>query len=113
MVATAPTDYHVFSPLLITYLLRRRGWDVIYLGANVPAEELEETILQLQPSLVIISAQLLHTAAALKSVALVLYEHEVPLAFGGSIFNLTPDLARLIPGHFLGQTLESAVSKAA
>ena len=40
LVASAQGDFHVFSPLLLTYLLRRRGWDVIYLGANVPTVEL-------------------------------------------------------------------------
>ncbi len=113
VVATAPDDFHVFSPLLMTYLLRRRGWDVIYLGANVPAAEMEETIVQLQPALVIISAQLLHTAATLKGIAQVLQEQEVPLAFGGSVFTSMPDLPRLIPGHFLGTSLEMAIQKAA
>ncbi len=113
VVATAPHDYHVLSPLLITYLLRRRGWDVVYLGANVPADEMEDTILQLQPSLVIISAQLLQTAASLKDIAVLLHEHEVPMAFGGSIFNHMPDVCRLIPGHYLGGSLEEAVCNAA
>lgn len=111
IVATAPGDYHIFSTLLLTYLLRRQGWDVVYLGADVPAAELESTVEHVQPELVIISAQLLHTAAALKEVALTLQDQDVMLAFGGLIFNQMPELRELIPGHFLGQTLEGAVQR--
>ncbi len=113
IVATAPGDYHIFSPLFLTYLLRRQGWDVIYLGANVPAAELEATIDQVQPNLVIISAQLLHTAAALKEVILSVQNRDVMVAYGGLVFNEMPELRQLVPGHFLGQTLEGAVDRAA
>ena len=111
IVATAPGDYHIFSPLLLTYLLRRQGWDVIYLGADVPAAELESTIEHVQPEIVIISAQLLHTAATLKEVASTLQDLNIMLGFGGLVFNQMPELRQLIPGHFLGQTLEGAVQR--
>jgi hypothetical protein len=32
----------------------------------------------------------------------------VPLAYGGRIFNLIPDLRRRIPGHYLGERLDFA-----
>jgi methanogenic corrinoid protein MtbC1 len=113
VVATAPGDYHVFSPLLITYLLRRRGWDVIYLGADVPADQLESTIDHVQPELVIVSAQLLHTAANLKDIALQVQSDDITLAFGGLIFNSMPEIRKLIPGQFIGETLEEAIQQAA
>ena len=109
IVATAPGDFHIFSPLLLTFLLRRRGWDVIYLGANVPADELESTIEHVQPKLIIVSAQLLHTAATLKEIAIAAQLHNVPLAFGGLVFNQMPELQRLIPGYYLGESLLDAV----
>ena len=113
IMATAPGDYHVFSPLLLTYLLRRQGWNVIYLGGDVPAEEMESTIDYVQPELVVISAQLLQTAATLKEVALSLNDQGIMVAYGGLVFNQMPGLRQLMPGHFLDQTLEGAVQKAA
>jgi DNA-binding transcriptional MerR regulator/methylmalonyl-CoA mutase cobalamin-binding subunit len=113
IVATAPGDFHIFSPLLLTFLLRQRGWDVIYLGANVPADELESTIQHIQPELIIVSAQLLHTAATLKEIALTAQAHGVTLAFGGLIFNQMPELRHLIPGYFLGESLQDAVQSVA
>ena len=112
IVATAPNDFHVFSPLLLTYLLRRRGWDVIYLGADVPADELESTIALVKPGLVIISASY-YIQPPISHLARSLTNQEAALAFGGLIFNHNPSMRRVIPGHFLGQTIEEAVQNAA
>ena len=113
VVATAPGDYHIFSPLLLTYMLRQSGWDVIYLGANVPANELASTIEHVQPDLIIVAAQLLHTAATMKEMAIVSSTHGVPLAFGGLVFNQMPELRGLIPGYFLGESMVEAAAPAA
>lgn len=108
LVACAPEDDHTIGPLLLTFLLRRRGWNVIYLGANVPAGEVETTLARVQPRLVILSAQRLHTAANLLDVAEALQRHGVALAYGGLIFNLLPALQQVIPGQFLSPSLAEA-----
>lgn len=111
IVASAQDDFHVFSPLLLTYLLRRRGWDVLYLGADVPVAELEKTVSQTEPQMLIISAQLLSTAASLVDVAAALSGHDTAVGYGGLVFNLMPQLQERIPAHFLGPTIEGAVAK--
>jgi DNA-binding transcriptional MerR regulator/methylmalonyl-CoA mutase cobalamin-binding subunit len=108
LVACPPEEYHIISPLLRTFLLRRRGWQVLYLGANVPTEQLETTVTAAKPHLVIIAAQRLHTAANLVEAAQLLRQERVPLAYGGLIFNLLPALRRRVAGHFLGEALEAA-----
>jgi DNA-binding transcriptional MerR regulator/methylmalonyl-CoA mutase cobalamin-binding subunit len=108
LTACPPREQHVFSLLLLTFLLRRRGWDVIYLGANVPAERLETTVGAARPQLVVMAAQQLHSAASLLEVARVLRVEGVPLAYGGLIFNLVPELRARVPGHFLGERLDLA-----
>jgi hypothetical protein len=107
VIACPPNEQHVFGPLAITLLLRRQGWDVLYLGANVPIEQLHETIETTNPNLVILSAQQLSTAATLLQTAQALNDIGTPVAYGGRIFNLLPHLHERIPGHFLGQELES------
>jgi len=106
LVACPPQENHTFSPLLLTFLLRRRGWDVLYLGASVPLERMKTTVSTARPRLVILAAQRLHTAATLLAMAQLLQQEGVPLAFGGMVFNVLPALRRRIPGHFLGQSLE-------
>ncbi len=107
LTACPPQEEHTFSLLLITFLLRRQGWDVLHLGANVPLARLEEALAKAKPRLVILSAQLLHTAATLLEMAYLLQQRHVPLAFGGAAFNSRPELRARIPGHFLGERLET------
>jgi methylmalonyl-CoA mutase cobalamin-binding subunit len=106
LVACPPEEEHTFSPLLLTLLLRRHGWDVVYLGADVPTSRLEMTIATTRPQLIILTAQQLHTTATLYEMAQVLQQEHVPLAFGGAIFNYLPALRARIPGYFLGEHLE-------
>jgi methanogenic corrinoid protein MtbC1 len=106
IVACPPQEDHTFAPLLIALMLRYRGWDVIYLGADVPVERLESTLDTIRPNLILLTAQQLYTAASLLDIANFLREQKVTVAFGGLIFNILPDLHKRIPGHFLGARLE-------
>jgi DNA-binding transcriptional MerR regulator len=106
LAACPPEENHVISLLLVTFLLRRRGWEVVYLGANVPLERLEVTVEVTKPQLVILAAQQLHSAATLMDMAQVLQEQDMLVAYGGLVFNLLPELRTRIAGHFLGEQLE-------
>jgi DNA-binding transcriptional MerR regulator len=110
LVACPPGENHIFSPLLITLFLRQRGWDVVYLGANVPISRLDTTTKMAHTNLVVLTAMRLPTAATLMEMAKFLKDQGVTLAYGGRIFTLVPDLRTLIPGHFLGDNLENVVS---
>lgn len=109
LAACPPGEEHTFGLLLLTLLLRRRGWDVVYLGANVPAEQLEATMTSTRPALIILAAQRLQTAAGLQDMARLIAQARVPLAFGGLVFNVLPALRARIPGHLLGESVEDAV----
>jgi DNA-binding transcriptional MerR regulator len=106
-------EEHTFGPLLTTLILRRRGWDVLYLGANVPLDRLETTLESTRPHLVIFIAQQLNTAASLLRVARMLedqryawplegaflinfqiYENESPAIFSGRNWKGWPILSR-------------------
>ncbi|MBN2503096.1 MAG: MerR family transcriptional regulator [Anaerolineales bacterium] len=108
LVGTPPGEEHTFSALVVTLLLRQRGWPVVYLGANVPLDRLKSTIEKVNPELVVFIAMQLDTAASLLDVARFLQAEDVPLAFGGLIFNQTPYLVDRIPGYYLGERLEHA-----
>jgi methanogenic corrinoid protein MtbC1 len=106
LVACPPTELHTFAPLMISLMLRRQGWDVVYLGANVPLDRLETSVEQIKPQLVILSAQTLTAAGHMLPLAQKLAEMDVPLAFGGAVFNQIEQTVEAIPGHFLTKTLE-------
>jgi len=111
LVGCPPEEEHTFVPLLISLLLRRRGWDVIYLGANVPLVSLETTLSRVRPNLVVLTAQQLHTAAGLMEMAEVLLQARIPAAFGGLVFTEVPGLYAAIPGYYLGDKLENVLAE--
>lgn len=108
LVGCAPRDTHTFSSLLLTFLLRRYGWDVVYLGADVPTEHLAETVQVTEPDLVVFTAQQLFTAVSLLNISQLMENRQVAFAFGGLAFIQMPTLVNHIPGYFLGSTLVDA-----
>jgi len=109
LIGCPPHEWHTFTTLLLALLLRRRGLNVIYLGANVPAEQFEETVKSVNAKLVILVAQTLTTAASLQITALALENLRTPVGYGGRIFNLQPNLASRIPGYYLGDSIPSSL----
>ncbi|UCF61024.1 MAG: MerR family transcriptional regulator [Anaerolineaceae bacterium] len=110
LVICPPDEQHTISALLITLFLRRLGWNAIFLGANVPLDRLEQTIQNTKPILVVLTSQQLLTAATALQVAQLLIEYDIPIAFGGRVYNLVPGVRDRIPGIFLGETLDQALS---
>jgi methanogenic corrinoid protein MtbC1 len=104
-------EMHTFPAITLSLSLQRKGLKVVYLGADIPIEQMETTIKAIHPALIVLSAQQLVTAASLSVTAQALYEHHIPLAYGGLIFNRVPELRQRIAAIFLGESLESAVDK--
>ena len=111
LIGCPPEEWHTFTPLLLALLLRRRGLNVIYLGANVPTEQFTNTVKEARADLVVLVAQQLITAATLQDTARVLSGKKVPVAFGGRIFSIHPELPNSIFGFFLGDNLPAAIEQ--
>ena len=102
LAACPPGEEHEFVLLLAAFLLRRRGWDVVYLGANVPLSQLDETLRLNTPSSILSVAQTLNSAASLRKMAEYGNSQGVSLVYGGGIFTLCPAITERIPGYYLG-----------
>lgn len=111
LVGCPAEEWHTFTPLLLSLLLRRRGLNVLYLGANVPVSQLSETVKNSRVNLVVLIAQLLTSAATLQQTTIALSWQNIPVAFGGRIFSVRPELADYIPGLFLGRDLIAALDE--
>ena len=111
LVGCPPNEWHTLTALLLALFLRRRGLNVLYLGANVPIAEFTDTVKNTRADLVILTAQQLLSAATLQQAAQALSSQKIPVAFGGRIFNLRPDLSHAISGHFLGPDLYAALDE--
>ncbi len=111
LVGCPADEWHTFTPLLLSLILRRRGYKVIYLGANVPADQFTETAKDTKADLVLLVAQQLTSAATLQISAHALTNKDIPVAFGGRIFNLRPSLMEYMPGYFLGKEVGTAIGE--
>jgi DNA-binding transcriptional MerR regulator len=111
LVGCPPNEWHTFTPLLLSLFLRRRGLNVIYLGANVPVTRFEETVKSVRANLAILVAQTLTSASYLQQAAHALTHKGIKVGYGGRIFNLRPDLLSYIPGHHLGDDVAASVDE--
>lgn len=109
LLACPPNEGHAFPLLLLTLFLRRRGWNAIHLGANVPIDQIEETLAVTKSKLVILAAQTLTNALHLRAMARTLNKKGIACAFGGRVFNSISGLQTRIPAHFLGNTIEHSI----
>jgi len=109
LVGCPAYEEHTIGPLILSLLLRRKGWDVLYLGANLPVVSFSRTVHRVKPNLVVLAAQQLHTAANLLDIASILQAERVSLTYGGMIFHQIPALQNRIPGHYLGHDFKIAV----
>jgi MerR family transcriptional regulator, light-induced transcriptional regulator len=109
VLASPESELHSLPLQFLQLLLRRRGRRVVFLGADVPMAQLKETVLDVKPKLVVMAAQHLISAAALKEAAAVLLSVRVRLAFGGRVFSVVPELRDEIAGTFLGNEMAAAV----
>lgn len=58
-----PGEHHQLGLVMIVVLMRLRGWNVIYLGADLSLDRLEEVLSTLRPRLVLFSSTMPDTAS--------------------------------------------------
>ncbi len=103
MVACAPGEFHDIGALVLALFLRRRGFYVIYGGANIEADSFIADVLRLNPEAVCLSAAASHTAQSLRDVFIQLNSnYSGVLGYGGRAFNEHDWVGDSIPGALLG-----------
>jgi len=105
VLGCAPSESHDLGAMMATLFLMRRGWNVVYLGAQVPLVDLIETARSVRPLLVCLSASTIETALELITVAHSLKKAcpNIPFGYGGRIFNVNQELRTSMPGQFFGR----------
>ena len=111
LVGCPANEWHTFTPLMLALFLRRRGFNVIYLGANVPSERFEETVQAVRANLVILVSQTLASAAALQQTSLALTNKGFAVGYGGRIFNVRPEITKRISGYHLGDDIGTSLTE--
>jgi len=116
VIGCPPNEYHETGALILSLFMLRQGWQVLYLGPDVPVDDLVETVNTVQPDMVCVSATGMESAASIvqigESLARIDGEHRPIFAYGGSIFNLLPELRARVAGVFLGEDASHAINAA-
>lgn len=104
IVGCAQAEMHELGAIMLSLFMRWNGFRVIYLGQNVPNSTIEETIRQLRPQVLGLSATTIEAAHNLTEVGQIIYRIEPPrplFIFGGMAFYERPELRSRIRGQFL------------
>ncbi|MGH2441983.1 MAG: MerR family transcriptional regulator [Chloroflexota bacterium] len=109
LIGCAPGELHEMGALMLALFLKRRGFSVLYAGANVELESFVADTIRLDPAAVLLSASSPSSARSAKSVFReLLGQFEGRLTFGGRSFNEDEQLVRAMPGTFLGRDASEA-----
>lgn len=111
-IACAPEEQHEVGAILLAVYLKRAGFQVKYLGANLPIEGLSADIASEKPAMVVFSASTESAAKQLEKLTdmLAMLGSVRPIiGYGGRIFNHDPELREQVSGVYLGQSGLQAV----
>ncbi|MCD7033337.1 MerR family transcriptional regulator [Metabacillus sp. GX 13764] len=89
-----PGEWHEFGLLIFTLFLRRRGFEVIYLGTSIAEKDIEAVIEEVNPKFLILSCTLMENAPKTLNLVKELSEkyEELSIGLGGSGFHSSTNL---------------------
>ena len=113
IVACAPYDQHEIGAMMLSVMLRREGYHVLYVGANTPVADLACMARAVHPVAVMVSASSLESFQQLHDQRELLQGMAPVVAFGGNGFNEDPRRAELLGGVYLGDDVPQALRRLA
>jgi MerR family transcriptional regulator, light-induced transcriptional regulator len=111
IVACAPHDQHELGALVLAVLLRRSGYQVYFVGANTPVEDLADMARAVRPIAVMLSASSVDSVHHLMNKRNHLHGIAPLLVLGGNGFNTDPRRAELVGGRYLAASARDAVER--
>lgn len=98
VVTAGPNEFHEVGARMLADFLEMEGWDIIYLGANTPKEELLSILKQHKPFMVALSvATVFNLDHARQTIEMIKADQEtrnIKIMVGGLAFNGMPQLWR-------------------
>jgi len=98
VVTAGPNEFHELGARMLADFLEMEGWDVFYLGANTPKEELLAILKQHKPFMVALSVatvfNLDHVRQTIEMIKTDRGTEKIKIMVGGLAFNSMPHLWR-------------------
>lgn len=116
LVSAAVGELHELGARMISHCLEADGWDVTFLGANVPMNDLIGMARRIRPRFIGISVSmpyhLHHVKRLIDSLAADSDLNKIPLLIGGQVFAMFPEAAACLPGAKIVTTCTETVELA-
>lgn len=114
LIGCAPMEVNELYSLMVAVLLRSDGYQVEYLGPDIPLEDLADYATHELPALIILYAGSEFTAREMRRMQSMLKGVRSTPIFGffGQPFDAQLKLRAEIPGNYLGRTFESVINSA-
>jgi DNA-binding transcriptional MerR regulator len=112
LIGCAPMEVNELHSLIVAVLLRSEGYQVEYLGPDVPLEDLADYASHEMPAVVILWAGSEFTAREMRGMQRMLkgIRSNPALGYFGAGFDQSPRLRAEIPGNYLGGSFESVLN---
>lgn len=111
MLACVEGEHHEMGLLMLAVLLRFNGLRTIYLGQNVPDDDLVRTVADSQPHVLALNAGTLDGASRMPVLLRRLHSvaPTTQIVFGGGAFDSDASVRTLSGAHYGGPDLQSAL----
>jgi MerR family transcriptional regulator, light-induced transcriptional regulator len=113
LIACVPGEHHEFPGRMLADALDVAGYDVRFLGADVPVDSLLTALEAESPQVLALSVTMLFHLSALRAAVAAVREHwhrPLKIAVGGSLFAASPELARDIGADLMAADAEQFIA---
>jgi len=116
VVSAAPNEFHELGAWMISDLLEADGWEVSYLGANTPQEDLVELIRSRSPAVVALSVTMPFNLDRARAIVAAVKQQagsrQVLVIVGGRVFNTQAGLWKAVGADAWAENARDAVLQA-
>jgi MerR family transcriptional regulator, light-induced transcriptional regulator len=102
-----PGEWHELGLLIFTLYVRRKGFEVIYLGSSIKEDDIEVVLKEVEPKFLFLSCTMMDNVSSLLSLVSSLHERYKGLEIGMGGFavdHLPKDLKEKYKPHIVGQS---------
>lgn len=112
VITSAPNEFHEIGAWMISDIFEHEGWEVRYLGANTPVNDLLELLHSFQPKVLALSVTMPFNILKAKEMIKAIKGDEklkkILVIIGGRAFNETPELWRSTGADHFAANIQEA-----
>lgn len=117
VVTSAPNEFHELGGRILADTLESAGWDIYFLGANTPVNDLHRLLEKINPNFLAISVAMPYNidklAAIISTIKVTPKLNHIKILVGGLAFNTDLDLWKKIGADAWAKDPQSALEKIA